>query len=324
MKNNVIRLTESDLVKIIEKVISEQGVKQPANTPITYTVRNPEIILTGQNKKTTADVSENLKIFKGAKFIKQGGNMVAKTKYQFVDALGNVITGVGNNSTMKDNKTYSGAVTYGCSTGKYTVNMRTDLMFYDKTLSPMLNKMCQTKTTKTQPTTQAPKGQQTTGQQTTGQQTTGQQTTGQQSVAPSIENITAKRGVMRMGMTGDSVKQVQQMLSKHGYFNAQPTNNFGKITDQAVRAFQTARNLKSDGVVGVATLNLLQGPVVSQEQLATLPANTLQQMQIQTPQQQLQIPQQQLQIPQQQTTSQSGAGEEAVSRRELRQRRRQR
>jgi len=31
--------------------------------------------------------------------------------------------------------------------------MRTDLMFYDKTLSPMLNKMCQAKTTETQPTT---------------------------------------------------------------------------------------------------------------------------------------------------------------------------
>jgi peptidoglycan hydrolase-like protein with peptidoglycan-binding domain len=339
----IVRLTESDLARIVERVLNEQFLAQAqapsptqnligaqgapknfqnitptqknaaSNNQTTYTVRNPELILVGQTKKTGADASEDLKIFKGAKFIKQGGNMVANTKYQFVDALGNVVIGVGNAPTMRNNKTYSGNVTYGCGTGKYTVDKRTDIMFYDKTLSPMLNKMCQAKAAQTQ----SPKTQQTTTQTPKTQQTTTQQTTTQQTVAPSIENVNAKRAVMRMGMTGDSVKQLQQLLAKHGYFKAQPTNNFGKITDQAVKAFQTAKNLKADGIVGDVTLKLLQGPVASQEQLAKLPTNSLQQMQIQQPQQQLQTPQQQ-------TVVQSGTGEEAVSRRELRQRSRQR
>jgi hypothetical protein len=160
---NIFKILEEEKVRILEmhenatknQYLNEQ---QTAKIPTTYTVRNPEIILTGQNKKTTAS-AEDLKIFKGAKFIKQGNTIVAKTNYQFLDPFGNVIRGVGQNSSMREIKTYQGNVTYGCSTGKYTVNMRTDLMFYDKTLSPMLNKMCQAKTTETQPTTQEPKTQ---------------------------------------------------------------------------------------------------------------------------------------------------------------------
>jgi len=154
---NTFKILEEEKVRILEmhenatknQYLNEQ---QTAKIPTTYTVRNPEIILTGQNKKTTAS-AEDLKIFKGAKFIKQGSTIVANTKYQFLDRFGSVIIGVGQNPSMRGKKTYQGNVTYGCSTGKYTVNMRTDLMFYDKTLSPMLNKMCQAKTTKTQTTT---------------------------------------------------------------------------------------------------------------------------------------------------------------------------
>lgn len=183
----------------------KNDTKPSANNQTTYTVRNRELILTGQNKKTTAG-AEDLKIFKGAKFIKQGGNIVANTKYQFVDSLGNVIIGVGQNPTMRSIKTYQGNVTYGCSTGKYTVNMRTDLMFYDKTLSPMLNKMCQAKTTETQPTTQTPKTQEPKTQ------------------APKTQ---APSGVR----VSDLNKQIQQSLG-----NQKPT---GQITDAEIDTILT-------------------------------------------------------------------------------------
>ena len=104
-KNRILGMHESATKN---QYLTEQ---QTAKIPTTYTVRNPELILTGQNKKTGA-VAEDLKIFRGAKFVKQGTNIVANTKYQFLDFLGNVVTGVGNNSTMRNNKTYSGNVTY--------------------------------------------------------------------------------------------------------------------------------------------------------------------------------------------------------------------
>ena len=176
--------------------------QQPSQIPTTYTVKNAQVTLKGQNKKTTA-AAEDLKIFKGAKFIKQGGNIVANTKYQFLDIFGNVIIGVGQNSSMRANKTYQGNVTYGCSTGKYTVNMRTDLMFYDKTLSPMLQKMCQAKTTETQPATQAPKTQKT---------------------APKTQVPSGTKVL-------DLNKQIQQYLG-----NQQPT---GQITDTDIDAILT-------------------------------------------------------------------------------------
>ncbi len=139
-------LLESKLGEV-KPLISEQETKIPE-----YTVKNDSVILTGQYKKTTA-AAQDLKIFGGAKFVKQGDNMVANTKYQFLNVVGNQIIGVGPTPGTGSKKTYQGNVTYGCKTGKFTVNMRTDLMFYDKTLSPMLQKKCQIKVANTQDTT---------------------------------------------------------------------------------------------------------------------------------------------------------------------------
>jgi hypothetical protein len=207
---NTFKILEEEKVRILEmhenatknQYLNEQ---QTTKIPTTYTVRNPELILTGQNKKTTAS-AEDLKIFKGAKFIKQGSTIVANTKYQFLDRLGNVIIGLGQNPSMRGKKTYQGNVTYGCSTGKYTVNMRTDLMFYDKTLSPMLNKMCQAKTTETQPTTPT--------------------------VTPTPAKTQVPKTQVPLGVNvSDLNKQIQQSLG-----NQQPT---GQITDTEIDAILT-------------------------------------------------------------------------------------
>jgi hypothetical protein len=207
---NTFKILEEEKVRILEmhenatknQYLNEQ---QTTKIPTTYTVRNPELILTGQNKKTTAS-AEDLKIFKGTKFIKQGNTIVAKTNYQFLDPFGNVIRGVGPTANMREIKTYQGNVTYGCGTGKYTVNMRTDLMFYDKTLSPMLNKMCQAKTTETQPTTPT--------------------------VTPTPAKTQVPKTQVPLGVNvSDLNKQIQQSLG-----NQQPT---GQITDTEIDAILT-------------------------------------------------------------------------------------
>jgi len=119
------RLTESDLTRIVKLVIAES--EQTEKTP-EYTVQSGEIILKGVKNKGTSDV--DLKIFQGTKFVKEGKKMVANTKYQFTDSFGNVVIGVGATPKMRSGKTYTGKVTYGCDTGRFTVNIRTDLNFY--------------------------------------------------------------------------------------------------------------------------------------------------------------------------------------------------
>lgn len=145
-------LSESEKKEILNFYYSNSNISEQTEKTPEYTVKSDFVMLTGQNKKTTA-AAEDLKIFGGAKFVKEGNTMVANTKYQFFDSLGNQIIGAGSNPGMRSSKNYEGKVTYGCSTGKFTVNMRTDLMFYDKKLSPVLQKKCQIKVDNTQKTT---------------------------------------------------------------------------------------------------------------------------------------------------------------------------
>lgn len=229
---------EKDRILGMHKIATENQYlieQQSPQIPTTYTVKNAQVTLTGQNKKTTA-AAEDLKIFKGAKFIKQGDNIVANTKYQFVDFFGNVIIGVGKNPRMRSNKTYQGNVTYGCSTGKYTVNMRTDIMFYDKTLSPMLQKMCKAKTTEKKPATQTPNTQPNTPQLTDSQKLDRAKKCGHNSweeyknsnwqcKGKTVVNTKSKVDVTSIN------KQIQQYLG-----NQQPT---GQITDADIDAILT-------------------------------------------------------------------------------------
>ena len=230
---------EKDRILGMHKIATENQYlieQQSPQIPTTYTVKNAQVTLKGQNKKTTA-AAEDLKIFKGAKFIKQGGNIVANTKYQFLDVFGNVISGVGKTpGARSSNKTYQGNVTYGCSTGKYTVNMRTDLMFYDKTLSPMLQKMCKAKTTEKQPATQTPNTQPNTPQLTDSQKLDRAKKCGHNSweeyknsnwqcKGKTVVNTKSKVDVTSIN------KQIQQYLG-----NQQPT---GQITDADIDAILT-------------------------------------------------------------------------------------
>ena len=63
---------------------------------------------------------------------------------------------------------------------------------------------------------------------------------------------------LSLGDQGDSVQQVQQLLSKYGYLSsANITGYFGEVTENAVKNFQKNNSLSSDGSVGMMTMTKL-------------------------------------------------------------------
>lgn len=52
---------------------------------------------------------------------------------------------------------------------------------------------------------------------------------------------------------GDHVQYLQELLNKHGYNTGHADGIFGETTDKAVRAFQNAKGITVDGIVGEAT-----------------------------------------------------------------------
>ena len=59
---------------------------------------------------------------------------------------------------------------------------------------------------------------------------------------------------LRLGSRGETVRKLQMYLKKRGFFNGEVNGIFGPRTRAAVIAFQRARGMKPDGVVGVRTL----------------------------------------------------------------------
>jgi len=64
---------------------------------------------------------------------------------------------------------------------------------------------------------------------------------------------------LSQGSTGAAVTKLQQRLQQRGYFNANPTGNFGRITKDAVIAFQRNAGISATGIVGGQTWNALLG-----------------------------------------------------------------
>ncbi|TEB17316.1 D-gamma-glutamyl-meso-diaminopimelic acid endopeptidase CwlS precursor [Pelotomaculum sp. FP] len=65
-------------------------------------------------------------------------------------------------------------------------------------------------------------------------------------------------GVLKEGMTGDSVLKLQQKLRDLGYYQGTPDGSFGPGTRSAVASFQSANNLTVDGIAGAGTLEALR------------------------------------------------------------------
>lgn len=63
---------------------------------------------------------------------------------------------------------------------------------------------------------------------------------------------------LSLGDSGDTVRKVQNMLSKLGYLNSgNVTGYYGEITENAVKLFQRTNNLSDDGSVGTQTMTKL-------------------------------------------------------------------
>ncbi|MER6117216.1 peptidoglycan-binding protein [Streptomyces sp. NPDC001743] len=64
-------------------------------------------------------------------------------------------------------------------------------------------------------------------------------------------------GTQRNGSTGEQVRALQTLLNAQGYPAGEADGSFGAATQSAVTAFQSARGLDADGVVGARTWTAL-------------------------------------------------------------------
>ena len=65
-------------------------------------------------------------------------------------------------------------------------------------------------------------------------------------------------GLIKMGMRGATVSQVQQRLQDLGYYSGEVDGVFGSEMKAAVIGFQNDQGLMADGVVGTATLQAMK------------------------------------------------------------------
>lgn len=63
--------------------------------------------------------------------------------------------------------------------------------------------------------------------------------------------------MLKKGSSGDDVRELQEYLTALGFYKAKVDGDFGKKTHSAVIAFQKAKGLKQDGVVGPKTIDAL-------------------------------------------------------------------
>lgn len=68
----------------------------------------------------------------------------------------------------------------------------------------------------------------------------------------------AQTEVLKMGVTGKQVEQLQALLKELGYFSVHTTEYFGLITQKAVKDFQDDEGILVDGVVGNETKRALE------------------------------------------------------------------
>ena len=82
--------------------------------------------------------------------------------------------------------------------------------------------------------------------------------------------------VLRTGMTGQAVKDLQSRLYTLGYYTAEIDGQYGAATKEAVMAFQRRNGLGVDGIVGAETRAVLFSaeakPYVPEETATPAPA----------------------------------------------------
>lgn len=68
-----------------------------------------------------------------------------------------------------------------------------------------------------------------------------------------VKETTIKVSVLKKKSNGEAVVALQSILTILGYYTGEIDGSFGSKTDSAVKAFQKAKGLEVDGIVGSAT-----------------------------------------------------------------------
>jgi N-acetylmuramoyl-L-alanine amidase len=68
----------------------------------------------------------------------------------------------------------------------------------------------------------------------------------------------SNNGSLKLGASGDKVKELQQWLTDYGYYSGDVDGVFGADTEKAVKAFQEESGLIVDGVVGKDTKKAME------------------------------------------------------------------
>ncbi len=79
----------------------------------------------------------------------------------------------------------------------------------------------------------------------------------QEQQKPGIQYSVAGFPILRLGMRGDEVYELQRRLQRSGYLKNDPDGDFGAATETAVKALQQRFGLEADGVAGGETWELL-------------------------------------------------------------------
>lgn len=62
---------------------------------------------------------------------------------------------------------------------------------------------------------------------------------------------------LKLGSTGEKVRQLQQDLTALGYYYGDVSGHYGSLTQAAVKKFQKAKGIGQDGIAGTSTLNAI-------------------------------------------------------------------
>ncbi len=72
-----------------------------------------------------------------------------------------------------------------------------------------------------------------------------------------ISSAETASNMLKIGMSGAEVRNIQEQLRKRNFLLAPATGYFGDVTEGAVKAFQRKAGLSSDGIVGAKTYEML-------------------------------------------------------------------
>jgi peptidoglycan hydrolase-like protein with peptidoglycan-binding domain len=102
------------------------------------------------------------------------------------------------------------------------------------------------------------------------------ETRNEQTASNVVTSPTQNTTLLRVGMRGTAVTELQSQLRSVGLMNINPTGYFGEVTATAVRNFQRVHNLTADGIAGPKTRSKLNEVATNRSSTPTVsaPSNT--------------------------------------------------